>query len=78
MVVTRNYGKTADAKVNNLLSSLLFAIITVVALIAVTMGWKEGMVVGLSVPVSFSLALFELRLRTEVALFLGQFWHSRT
>jgi multidrug efflux pump subunit AcrB len=58
MVVTRNYGKTADAKVNNLLSSLLFAIITVVALIAVTMGWKEGMVVGLSVPVSFSLALF--------------------
>lgn len=58
MVITRNYGKTADAKVNNLLSSLLFAIITVVVLIALTMGWKEGMVVGLSVPVSFSLALF--------------------
>ena len=58
LVVTRNYGKTANAKVNNLLSSLLFAIVTVVLLIAFTMGWKEGLIVGLSVPVSFSLALF--------------------
>ena len=32
--------------------------LTVVLLIAVTMGWREGIVVGLAVPVSFALALF--------------------
>ncbi len=58
MIVTRNYGRTADEKVNNLLFSLLFAIVTVVALISLTMGWREGVVVGLAVPVSFALALF--------------------
>jgi len=56
--VTRNYGATAREKVNGLLSNMLFAIITVVALIAVTMGWREGLVVGLAVPISFALALF--------------------
>lgn len=56
--VTRNYGRTADAKVDDLLSSLFFAIITVVGLIAFTMGWREGLVVAVSVPVSFALSLF--------------------
>lgn len=56
--VTRNYGATAREKVNGLLSNMFFAIVTVVSLIAVTMGWREGLVVGLSVPVSFALALF--------------------
>jgi multidrug efflux pump subunit AcrB len=58
MIVSRNYGETANAKVNDLISSMIFAIITVVILIAVTMGWREGIVVGLAVPVSFALALF--------------------
>jgi multidrug efflux pump subunit AcrB len=58
MIVSRNYGKTADDKVNDLISSMIFAILTVVILIAVTMGWREGIVVGLAVPVSFALALF--------------------
>ena len=56
--VTRNYGETAQAKVNELLSSLLFAIITVVALLAFVLGWREALVVALAVPMSFSLALF--------------------
>ncbi|MDD3000719.1 MAG: efflux RND transporter permease subunit [Candidatus Riflebacteria bacterium] len=56
--VTRNYGVTADEKVNELLSSMFFAILTVVALLAFTMGWRSAVVVGLSVPASFSLALF--------------------
>jgi multidrug efflux pump subunit AcrB len=56
--VTRNYGQTAQAKVNDLLTSLLFAIATVVALLAVTLGWREALVVAIAVPVSFSLALF--------------------
>lgn len=56
--VVRNYGQTAQAKVNDLLSSLAFAILTVVALLAVTLGRREALIVALAVPVSFSLALF--------------------
>ena len=56
--VTRNYGETADAKVGELLSSLGFAVLTVVILLALTLGWREASVVALAVPVSFSLALF--------------------
>jgi len=56
--VTRNYGKTAQAKVNELLNSLVFAIVSVVILLAFTLGWREAVVVALAVPISFSLALF--------------------
>ncbi|MBW1775321.1 MAG: efflux RND transporter permease subunit, partial [Deltaproteobacteria bacterium] len=58
LAITRNYGKTAQDKVNNLLSSLLFAVMTVVLLLAFALGWREALVVALAVPVSFSLALF--------------------
>jgi multidrug efflux pump subunit AcrB len=58
IIVTRNYGQTADDKVNDLLSSMFFAILTVVGLMAFTMGWRAAAVVGLAVPVSFALALF--------------------
>ncbi len=56
--VTRDYGQTAQTKVNDLLSSLFFAILTVVILLAMTLGWREALVVAVAVPVSFSLALF--------------------
>jgi multidrug efflux pump subunit AcrB len=56
--VTRNYGRTAQNKVNDLLASLAFAILTVVGLLALTMGWREALVVAVAVPISFSLALF--------------------
>ncbi|WP_320173223.1 efflux RND transporter permease subunit [Maridesulfovibrio sp.] len=56
--VTRDYGKTADAKVDELLGSLGFAVVTVVILLAFTLGWREAAVVALAVPISFSLALF--------------------
>jgi len=56
--VTRNYGQTAQQKVNDLLSSLFFAILTVVGLLALTLGWREALVVAAAVPISFSLALF--------------------
>jgi multidrug efflux pump subunit AcrB len=58
ITVTRNYGKTAQTKVNNLLSSLFFAILTVVALLAFTLGKREALIVAFAVPLSFSLALF--------------------
>jgi len=56
--VTRNQGENADAKVNELLSSLLFAMVSVVGLLLLTLGWREGLIVALAVPISFSLALF--------------------
>ncbi len=58
VTVTRNYGETAQNKVNDLLGSLVFAILTVVGLLAFTLGWREALVVALAVPLSFSLALF--------------------
>jgi len=56
--VTRNYGQSAQGKVNDLLSSLSFAILTVVLLLVLTLGWREALVVAVAVPISFSLALF--------------------
>ncbi|MCG8639385.1 MAG: efflux RND transporter permease subunit [Desulfobacterales bacterium] len=58
IIETRNYGKTAGEKVNELLGALGFAVSCVVLLIALSMGWREACVVALAVPVSFSLALF--------------------
>lgn len=58
LIVSRDYGQSADEKVNELLSSMFFAILTVVGLMAFTMGWRAAVVVGLAVPVSFALALF--------------------
>jgi multidrug efflux pump subunit AcrB len=57
LVVTRDYGFTANRKVNELLWSLGFAVATVVALLFLTLGWREAFVVAVAVPVSFSLAL---------------------
>ncbi len=57
-IITRDYGKTANDKVNELLRSLLFAMITVVGLLIFALGWREGLIVALAVPISFALALF--------------------
>ncbi|MBC8369983.1 MAG: efflux RND transporter permease subunit [Planctomycetes bacterium] len=57
-LVTRDSGITADGKVDELLSSLIFAMISVVGLLMFTLGWREGLIVALAVPISFSLALF--------------------
>lgn len=58
MIISRDYGKIANDKVNGLLESMFFAIITVVGVVTLAMGWRCGLVVGLAVPVSFALALF--------------------
>ncbi len=56
--VTRNYGQTAQEKVSDLLTSLFFAVATVVVVLAFTLGRREAFIVALAVPISFSLALF--------------------
>jgi multidrug efflux pump subunit AcrB len=55
--VTRDYGQTADAKVNDLMEDLIVAIAIVVVLLAYTLGWREGIIIALAVPVTFSLTL---------------------
>ncbi|GAB6059822.1 efflux RND transporter permease subunit [Desulfonatronum parangueonense] len=56
--VTRDYGQTAQNKVDELLWSLLFAVTTVVIVLALTLGPRAALVVAVAIPVSFSLALF--------------------
>ena len=56
--VTRNYGETASHKVTELLIHLASAILAVTIVVALSMGWRGGLVVFLSVPVTFALTLF--------------------
>jgi multidrug efflux pump subunit AcrB len=57
LVVTRNAGLTADEKVNELVEALAVALVIVVALLTVAMGWREAFVVAVAVPVVFGLTL---------------------
>ncbi|WP_281637908.1 efflux RND transporter permease subunit [Flavobacterium marginilacus] len=56
--VTRNYGETASDKVGELLMHLGIAIIAVTVLVMLAMGWRGGLVVFISVPLTFALTLF--------------------
>jgi multidrug efflux pump subunit AcrB len=56
--VTRNYGRTAEEKSNELVEHLLIATLSVVILISLAMGWRSGLVVGIAVPVTLALTLF--------------------
>ena len=55
--ITRNYGETANDKVNELLEALVVAVIIVIALLAYTLGWREGLIVAAAVPITFALTL---------------------
>ncbi|RJP36655.1 MAG: hypothetical protein C4547_07105 [Phycisphaerales bacterium] len=57
MIVTRNYGLTANDKVNELVEALGVAIFIVIALLTLGLGWRESLIVALAVPVVFGLTL---------------------
>lgn len=57
VLVTRDYGQTADAKVNDLMKGLFEAIITVIVLITLVMNWRVGLIVALAVPITYALTL---------------------
>ncbi|HYW79689.1 MAG TPA: efflux RND transporter permease subunit [Thermoguttaceae bacterium] len=57
LIVTRNYGLTADEKVNELIEGLTVAVIIVVALLTLGLGWREALIVAVAVPVVFGLTL---------------------
>jgi len=58
LTITRNYGKTADAKAKKLMTKLLFATFSVVVLVLLTMGWREALIVGAAVIVTLATTLF--------------------
>lgn len=55
--IIRNNGESASEKVAELLMHLAIAIVAVTAFVMLAMGWRGGMVVFLSVPVTFALTL---------------------
>jgi multidrug efflux pump subunit AcrB len=57
VVITRNYGLTADEKVNELVEALAVAIFIVIALLTLGLGWREALIVAVAVPVVFGLTL---------------------
>ncbi len=58
MTVSRNYGETATEKANELLFHLGLATFSIVALITVAVGWREGLVVLVVIPTIILLTLF--------------------
>ena len=57
VTVTRNYGRTAEEKANELLKHLILATLSVTLLIALALGRRESGVVLLAIPVTLSLTL---------------------
>jgi multidrug efflux pump subunit AcrB len=55
---TRDYGATADEKVAELLFHLALATLSIAALVAFAVGWREGVVVLVVVPTTILLTLF--------------------
>lgn len=55
--ITRDYGETANDKVNDLVGNLALGVATVIGMIALSMTWREGAIVGLAIPITYSLTL---------------------
>ncbi|HEX4894066.1 MAG TPA: efflux RND transporter permease subunit [Hyphomicrobiaceae bacterium] len=58
VVVTRNYGETANEKANELLYHLGLATVSIVLLVGFAIGWREALVVAIVIPVTILLTLF--------------------
>jgi multidrug efflux pump subunit AcrB len=58
VLLTRDYGETANAKASRLIQELIFATLSVVALVMLALGWREGLIVGAAVVVTLALTLF--------------------
>jgi len=60
--VTRNYGETANDKANELLFHLGLATVSIVALIAIAIGWREALVTAVVIPTTILLTLFAAKM----------------
>lgn len=56
--ITRDDGHTANKAVNSLVSDLLISIFIIAILLIFTLGFKEAMIVSITVPMILSLTLF--------------------
>ncbi|MDR7091010.1 efflux RND transporter permease subunit [Cellvibrio fibrivorans] len=56
--VTRNYGATAEDKAQTLIKKLIFATLSVIILVLITLGKREAAVVGAAVIVTLAITLF--------------------
>jgi len=56
--ITRDYGETANDKINELVESLAIAVVTVIGLIGMMIGWRAALVVAVAIPVCYSITLF--------------------
>ncbi len=57
VAVTRDYGETANHKVNELVKHLLIAIATIIVLLAIALGPREAFIVAISVPMTLAVTL---------------------
>lgn len=58
LVVTRDYGQTASDKAQQLIKKLIFATLSVVALVWAALGRREATVVGIAVVLTLAATLF--------------------
>lgn len=57
VTVSRDYGETANHKVNELVKHLFIAIATIIVLLALALGPKESFIVALAVPMTLGITL---------------------
>lgn len=58
VTVTRNYGETARDKAQTLMIKLVFATASVIVLVALFLGWREAIIVGVAVSITLIATLF--------------------
>jgi multidrug efflux pump subunit AcrB len=57
VTITRHYGETAAEKSNELLFHMGIAVVSVMILIWLTLGWRESGIVGVAIPSTLALTL---------------------
>jgi multidrug efflux pump subunit AcrB len=55
--ITRDYGETANHKVNELVQHLLIAMTTILVLLAIALGPREAVIVAVAVPMTLAITL---------------------
>ena len=58
LLITRNDGHKADEAVNELIFHLVISVIIIVILLMVMLGWRESMIVSLTIPLILGVTLF--------------------
>ena len=58
VTVTRNYGVTANDKAMKLIQKLAFATFSVIVLVALALGFREAVIVGVAVILTLTATLF--------------------